>query len=86
MTTTEILAQVAAGKVSAQDAAKLLEAQKPKRALYCKVSEKGALSLYGINRQFPVSLYADQWERVLDFADEIRAFIKANEKGLKTKE
>ncbi|MBI2373179.1 MAG: hypothetical protein HYV07_04205 [Deltaproteobacteria bacterium] len=50
-----------------------------------KVSEKGGLSVYGLGR-FPVTLYQEQWTRLLDMADEIRAFIKDNEGKLKKKE
>ncbi len=49
-----------------------------------KVSEKGGVSVYGLGR-FPVTLYKEQWLRLLDMADEIRAFIKDNEASLKTK-
>jgi len=52
--------------------------------LTLKVSEKGGVSLYGLGR-FPVSLYRSQWEKVLDYADAIREFIKANEKDLAVK-
>jgi hypothetical protein len=50
-----------------------------------KVSEKGALSVYGMGR-FPVTLYKEQWLKLLDMSDDIRAFIVANEGKLKTKE
>jgi hypothetical protein len=49
-----------------------------------KVSEKGAVSVYGMGR-FPVTLYKEQWLKLLDMAAEIRAFIAANEAQLKTK-
>ena len=49
-----------------------------------KVSEKGALSVYGLGR-FPVTLYKEQWIRLLTMADEIRTFIKENDAQLKTK-
>ena len=49
-----------------------------------KVSEKGGVSVYGLGR-FPVTLYKEQWTRLLDMADDIRAFIKENESRLKTK-
>jgi hypothetical protein len=55
------------------------------RGLSLKISEKGGLSVYGLGR-FPVTLYKEQWIRLLDLSDEIRAFIKANEKQLKVKE
>ena len=50
-----------------------------------KVSEKGAVSVYGMGR-FPVTLYKEQWIKLLDMAAEIRAFIAANESQLKAKE
>ena len=52
--------------------------------LRLKVSEKGAVSVYGMGR-FPVTLYKEQWLRLLDKADDIRAFISANDAQLKTK-
>ena len=54
------------------------------RALSLKVSEKGALSVYGMGR-FPVTLYKNQWLRLLDAADSIRAFITANNSTLTEK-
>ncbi len=53
--------------------------------LSMKVSEKGALSVYGMGR-FPVTLYKEQWLRLLGMADDIKAFIEANNEHLKTKE
>ena len=47
-----------------------------------KVSEKGALSIYGMGR-FPVTLYKEQWLKLLDMADDIRAFIAAHEGELR---
>ena len=49
-----------------------------------KVSEKGALSIYGMGR-FPVTLYKEQWLKLLDMSDQIREFIAANDARLKTK-
>ena len=49
-----------------------------------KVSEKGAVSIYGMGR-FPVTLYKEQWLKLLDMSDDIRAFIVANEARLQTK-
>ena len=54
------------------------------KGLSLKISEKGALSVYGMGR-FPVTLYQEQWTKLLDMADEIRAFIAANSDKLKTK-
>jgi hypothetical protein len=53
-------------------------------AVSLKVSEKGGVSVYGLGR-FPVTLYKEQWAKLLDMADEIRAFIKAHEAQLKSK-
>ena len=53
--------------------------------LSLKVSEKGAVSLYGMGR-FPVTLYKEQWLRILASAPEIEAFIRENDSKLKTKE
>jgi hypothetical protein len=50
-----------------------------------KVSEKGAVSVYGMGR-FPVTLYKEQWLKLLDMSDDIRAFIAANEAQLKAKD
>ena len=49
-----------------------------------KVSQKGALSVYGLGR-FPVTLYKGQWTRLLAAADEIRTFLKDNDARLKSK-
>jgi hypothetical protein len=49
-----------------------------------KVSEKGAVSVYGLGR-FPVTLYQEQWLKLLELADDIRAFIRENEDRLKKK-
>jgi hypothetical protein len=50
-----------------------------------KVSEKGAVSIYGMGR-FPVTLYKEQWLKLLDMSDDIRAFIAANDGQLKKKD
>jgi hypothetical protein len=55
------------------------------RGVSLKVSEKGGVSVYGLGR-FPVTLYKEQWAKLLDLADEIRAFIKAHDAELKAKE
>jgi hypothetical protein len=50
-----------------------------------KVSEKGAVSVYGLGR-FPVTLYKEQWEKLLDKGPEIRQFMSDNDGKLKKKE
>lgn len=87
MTKQEILAQLAAGKLKVEEADKLLaDLESPKRgSLYCKVSPKGGMSLYGLQRM-PVTLYVEQWERLLGFTDDLRAFLKDHDAELKRKQ
>ncbi len=54
------------------------------RGVSLKVSEKGGVSVYGLGR-FPVTLYKEQWTRLLDMAEDIRTFIKENDSKLKGK-
>lgn len=58
---------------------------KPQNKVSLKVSEKGAISVFGLQR-FPVTLYASQWERIIAMADEIKAFIRENKTRLATKD
>lgn len=86
MNKEEILSKLAAGELNVQEAQKLLEQCEDKKRgeLYCKVSQKGAVSVYGLQRM-PVTLYAQQWERLLEYGDEIRTFIKDNNSQLTRK-
>src|SRR6476646_9867566 len=54
-------------------------------SLEFRVSEKGGVSVYGLGR-FPVTLYFEQWTRLLDQADNLRAFLEENKSKLKLKE
>jgi hypothetical protein len=54
------------------------------RGVSLKVSEKGGVSVYGLGR-FPITLYKEQWAKLLDMTDDIRAFIATHEKELKSK-
>jgi hypothetical protein len=63
---------------------KLRQAGANKAVSGMKVTEKGAVSVYGLGR-FPVTLYRGQWERLLSQAEAIQAFIKANEARLSVK-
>jgi hypothetical protein len=54
-------------------------------ALEFRVSEKGAVSVYGMGR-FPVTLYFEQWTRLLERADDLKKFMEENKSRLKTKE
>lgn len=55
------------------------------RGVSFKVSEKGGLSVYGLGR-FPVTLYKEQWTKLLDMSDQIRAFLKEHDAELKSKD
>lgn len=69
-------------RLRAENAA--LKARPARGAVSLKVGEKGGVSVYGLGR-FPVTLYKEQWTKLLDMADEIRAFLKAHDKELKDK-
>ena len=75
-TKEELLARIAELEMQASK-------QKP-GAVAFKVSEKGGVSVYGLGR-FPVTLYFDQWLRLLDSAEELRAFLEENNDKLKLK-
>ncbi len=79
----EILAKVAAGELTPEEADRLLaELDSESAVLTCKVSPKGAVSVYGLQRM-PVTLYADQWHRLLAFGDDIRRFIEEHREELR---
>lgn len=68
--------------------ARLAELEKsPRRtgSLEFRVGEKGGVSVYGLGR-FPVTLYYEQWQRLLDAADKLREFLEENKSKLKLKE
>lgn len=54
------------------------------RGVSLRVSEKGGLSVYGLGR-FPITLYKEQWSRLLDMSDEIRTFLREHDAELKSK-
>jgi hypothetical protein len=61
------------------------EAKRPRAPITLKVSEKGGLSVYGLGR-FPVTLYKEQWLRLLEQSEPIRNFIREHDHELKKKE
>jgi hypothetical protein len=79
---TEADLQAELEKLKAENAA--LKARGGK-GVSMKVSEKGGVSVYGLGR-FPVTLYQEQWLKLLDLAEDIRSFIRENEPKLKKKE
>jgi hypothetical protein len=54
------------------------------KGISMKVSEKGGLSIYGLGR-FPITLYKEQWTKLLDLSEDIRSFLEAHDAELKTK-
>jgi hypothetical protein len=64
---------------------KQVETKKRSGAMEFRVSEKGGVSVYGLGR-FPVTLYYEQWTRLLDAAPDLKAFIEANKSKLKMKQ
>lgn len=87
MSMTEAFAEMSKEAMLAKIAAletKLAAATKP-RKLTMKVSDKGAISVYGFGK-WPITLYRQQMERLLDSADDIRAFIVANADNLSVKD
>lgn len=85
MTKQEIVAQIASGKLKPEDAIKLLnamDAASAVRNITFKVSEKGGVSVYGLNSRMPVTLYKSQWVRLFGEIDRLKAFIDANDKSL----
>lgn len=83
----EVLQKLAAGEIDITQAKTFLDGLEQERrgSLYCKVSPKGALSVYGLQRM-PVTLYAEQWNRLLDFGDNIRQFMAEHDESLKRKQ
>lgn len=81
-TAAQLAAELAA--VRAQLAAAQQAAQVTRRISF-KVSEKGAVSVYGLNARFPVTLYADQWDRLMGEAEGLRSFIADNRPRLASK-
>lgn len=78
---TPSIAELTAALAALQAENEKLKAQKVSRAPTLKVSEKGAVSVYGLGR-FPVTLYKPQMQKLLSMAAEIEAFIKANDSKL----
>ena len=72
-TREELLSRIA-------DLEKQVSSKRGSRKLEFKVSEKGGVSVYGLGR-FPVTLYAEQWEKLLDVADDLRAFVEQEKRS-----
>ena len=72
-------------KAKLQELEKQVETKKRSGAMEFRVSEKGGVSVYGLGR-FPVTLYYEQWTRLLNATPELKAFIEENKSKLKLKE
>lgn len=70
--------------IAAQQAIAATPARQP-GALHFKVSDKGAVSVYGLQARFPVTLYGDQWKRLMAHREQLEAFMAANESKLSKK-
>ncbi len=64
---------------------KQVDSKKKTGAMEFRVSEKGGVSVYGLGR-FPVTLYYEQWTRLLDASPDLKAFIEDNKSKLKLKQ
>ena len=82
---TEETTEQKMARLEAENKALREQVERKPGQLRLKVSEKGALSVYGLGR-FPVTLYKEQWTRLLDHTDEIKSFIKDNDQQLKAKQ
>ncbi len=94
MTAQEAMAHVASGAVPVEaylewdaDRIKRIEAKAraqaaAPKALSCKVSPKGAVSVYGLNTQWPITLYSGQWDRLFAYVETIKAFIAENKAAI----
>ena len=81
--TLTVLTLVGSGVITAQEASEFVHGQK-KQPLYAKVSEKGGISVYGLQRM-PVTLYGEQWDRLIAFIPQLQAFKSANQAKLSVK-
>jgi len=72
-------------KARLQELEKQVETKKRSGAMEFRVSEKGGVSVYGLGR-FPVTLYYEQWTRLLDAAPELKTFLEENKAKLKLKQ
>jgi hypothetical protein len=68
--------------MSKEEMAALILALNAPKALSVKISEKGAVSVYGLNARFPVSLYRSQWERLIQFLPTMTKFLADNKATL----
>lgn len=77
-TAADVAELLRGNKITAAQFAAWVASAKTRKPLSVKMSDKGCVSVYGLNAQFPTSLYPDQWERLFAFTDSIRQFIDSH--------
>jgi hypothetical protein len=85
MTQSEMIAEIQRLKTANAELTTRIQAGKKPCTISLKVSEKGGVSVYGLGR-FPVTLYQEQWTRLLEKSEDIKAFIVANADRLTSKQ
>jgi hypothetical protein len=78
---TKVLKDLSAAQKRIAELEAIIAAANAPKALSVKMNEKGTISVYGLGR-FPVSLYRDQWSRLIEFAPKVTEFMSANAKRL----
>ena len=81
----EALSWLMAGEITVEDYKRWDASKSTQSALRCKVSEKGAISVYGLSAKWPVTLYVGQWERLIEYIPQLVEFAKANNAKLSRK-
>ena len=81
----EALSWLMAGEITVEDYKRWDASKSTQSPLRCKVSEKGALSVYGLSAKWPTTLYIGQWERLIDYLPQLLEFAKANNAKLSRK-
>src|SRR5436190_9046557 len=81
----EALSWLMAGEITVEDYKRWDAGKTTQSALRCKVSEKGALSVYGLSAKWPTTLYIGQWERLIEFLPQLQQFAKDNANKLSRK-
>ncbi len=71
-------------RISELESQLVVQKERARKGVYLKVAAKGGVSLYGI-RRFPITFYLEEWNRILDMSDEIRAFLREHESELSKK-
>ena len=81
----EALSWLMAGEITVEDYKRWDASKTVQSALRCKVSEKGAISVYGLSAKWPTTLYIGQWERLIEFLPQLQQFAKDNASKLSRK-